>query len=107
MKGGQKILIENEVEKYFVDQVKKVGALVFKFTSPGTSGVPDRIVCYFGKAYFVELKRPGGKQRPLQKIIQNRLLKQKMDCSVISTKKEVDEFCLRLIFEKQQREAIT
>lgn len=100
-------MIENEVETYFVDQVKKVGALVFKFTSPGTSGVPDRIVCYFGKAYFVELKRPGGKQRPLQKIIQNRLLKQKMDCSVISSKKEVDEFCKRLKTEKLQREVIT
>lgn len=100
-------MIEKDVEKYFIDRVKKAGALVFKFTSPGTSGVPDRIVCYFGKAYFVELKRPGGKLRPLQKIIQNRLLKQKMDCSVISTKMEVDEFCVRLIFEKQQREAIT
>lgn len=96
-------MIEKDVEEYFVKEVKKVGALVFKFTSPGTSGVPDRIVCYFGKAYFVEVKKPGDKPRPLQKIVMNRLLKQKMDVSVIDTKLKVDQFCERIKFEKEQK----
>ena len=40
---------------------------VWKFTSPGTAGVPDRIVLMpGGRIAFVEVKAPGEKPRPLQ-----------------------------------------
>lgn len=46
-----------------------MGCLVLKFVSPGNSGVPDRLVFIpGGKLVLVELKRPGGKLRPLQKV---------------------------------------
>ena len=38
-----------------------------KFTAIGTAGVPDRIVLLpGGRCFFVELKAPGKKMRPLQ-----------------------------------------
>ena len=39
-----------------------------KFTSPGTSGVPDFIFIRNGEVRFVEFKAHGGKLTPLQKL---------------------------------------
>ena len=60
-------LREREIERKFVEAVRKSGGLALKFVSPGWSGAPDRIVLLpGGKACFVEVKAPGKKPRPLQ-----------------------------------------
>lgn len=59
---------ERDIEKFLVQEVKKRHGKAFKFVSPGTLGVPDRLVILPGGiACFVELKRPGGKPRPVQR----------------------------------------
>lgn len=59
---------ENEVEKAFVDAVKKAGGKAVKFTSQTMNGVPDRLVLLpCGKCAFVELKAPGKQMRMLQR----------------------------------------
>ena len=51
---------ENEIEAKLVKAVKDVGGVCWKFTSPGTAGVPDRIVLMpSGRIGFVEVKAPG------------------------------------------------
>jgi hypothetical protein len=58
---------EKAIEEKLVNAVKAVGGVCWKFTSPGTSGVPDRIVLMQdGRIGFVEVKAPGKKPRPLQ-----------------------------------------
>ena len=48
---------EKTVERHFVEGVKKLGGLCYKFVSPGTQGVPDRlIITAQGKIIFAELK---------------------------------------------------
>lgn len=60
-------MLEKEVEKYLVREVKKIGSVSFKFISPGNAGVPDRIVILpMGKVVFVELKTDKGKLSKLQ-----------------------------------------
>lgn len=60
-------MLEKEVEKYLVREVKKIGGVSFKFISPGNAGVPDRIVILpMGKVLFVELKTDKGKLSKLQ-----------------------------------------
>lgn len=60
-------MLEKEVEKYLVREVKKLGGISFKFISPGNAGVPDRIVILStGKVVFVELKTDKGKLTKLQ-----------------------------------------
>ncbi len=67
---------ENEIEAKLVAAVKAVGGVCWKFTSPGTVGVPDRIVLMpSGRIGFVEVKAPGKAPRPLQKA-RHRLLRQ-------------------------------
>ena len=58
---------EKEIESYLVRKIKNKKGIAYKFTSPGNSGVPDRI-CMLpnGKIFFVELKSPGKKPRALQ-----------------------------------------
>ena len=58
---------ERDIENKLGDAVKAVGGLCWKFTSPGTSGVPDRIVLMpKGRIAFVETKAPGEVPRKIQ-----------------------------------------
>lgn len=84
--------LEKDVEKYFREQVKKHGGLALKFTSPGTRGVPDRIVLYKGETIFVELKRPGGKLRADQIKTLGVFSRQLIPIYIIDTKEKVDHF---------------
>lgn len=65
---------EKEIEKLFVSEVRKAGGYAYKFVSPGTNGVPDRLVALpGGKIGFVELKAPGKKPRAEQRYQHSRL----------------------------------
>lgn len=58
---------ERDVEKALVKEVHFRGGMCPKFTSPGTDGMPDRIVLMpNGRMAFVEVKAPGKNPRPLQ-----------------------------------------
>ena len=60
---------EKSIEAKLVAAVKAVGGVCWKFTSPGTAGVPDRIVLMpQGRIAFVEVKAPGETPRPLQRL---------------------------------------
>ena len=62
-----KTIRERDVERVLLAKVRKTGGLCLKFVSPGWSGAPDRICLWpGGKLCFAEVKRPGGKPRPLQ-----------------------------------------
>jgi hypothetical protein len=58
---------EKTIEKKLVEAVREAGGMAPKLSCPGTDGMPDRIVLMpQGNVAFVEVKRPGGKPRPLQ-----------------------------------------
>ena len=60
-------MLEKIIEEKLKKAVKQNGGVCWKFTSPGTAGVPDRIVLMpGGRIAFVEVKAPGEKPRPLQ-----------------------------------------
>ena len=61
-------MLEKDIEKQLVKEVKSMGGIAAKFVSPGFDGVPDRLVLLpKGKMAFIELKAKGKKLRPLQK----------------------------------------
>lgn len=84
-------MIESQVEQYLVKKVSALGGKAWKFVSPGNAGVPDRLITFNSNAFFVEVKRPQGKPRALQKatVAQIRATGIKVYC--ISTKAQVDE----------------
>lgn len=89
---------EKEIERYLVQEITRRGGLCWKFTSPGTVGVPDRIILLRGRVAFAELKRPeGGNLSESQKF----RLKQIRSCggtaAVLKSTEEVDRFVESLL----------
>lgn len=83
---------EKEIENYLKNKVKSMKGIAIKLNSMSMSGLPDRMVLLpKGIILFVELKRPGGKARPLQ-LVTHRLLKNLgFEVYVIDSKKQVEE----------------
>ena len=60
-------MLESPIEKKLRLAVEAKGGKCWKFVSPGTSGVPDRVCLLPGaKIIWVETKANGKKARPLQ-----------------------------------------
>ena len=58
---------EKTIEQQLRTTVKGLGGVALKFVSPGTSGVPARLILLPGKRLaVVEGKAPGIQRRPLQ-----------------------------------------
>ena len=58
---------EKQIEHALVMAVKAAGGMCPKLVSPGTDGMPDRMILLpKGRIGFVEVKAPGKKPRPLQ-----------------------------------------
>lgn len=86
-------MLEKEIEKFLIDNVKKLGGRCYKFTSPGNAGVPDRIVLLpGGLLYFVELKIQDKKPRPLQKAQIRKLEKLGQDVRILCGPDQAKEF---------------
>lgn len=86
-------MIEKTVEEKLVEEVKKLGGLCYKFTSPGNIGVPDRIVVLNGKTVFVELKKPeGGRFSKMQEYQIRRIHENGGIVVRIKNYEEVDKF---------------
>jgi len=66
---------EKAIERKLTLAVKSACGIVPKFVSPGSDGMPDRIVLLpGGRVAFVEVKAPGEQPRPLQ-LARHRLLR--------------------------------
>lgn len=60
-------MLEKDIEKVLVAEVRKLGGRAYKWVSPGNGGVPDRIVVFPNRPpVFVELKAENGKLSALQ-----------------------------------------
>ena len=67
-------MLEKQIEKRVCEYAKELGMLVYKFTSPGRVGVPDRMfICPKGLVFFIEFKRPGGTSTAPQAREQERI----------------------------------
>ena len=64
---------EKDIEHRVCAYATHLGALQFKFVSPGVRGVPDRIYLFDGRVLFLEFKQPGGVLSRLQEIQLERI----------------------------------
>lgn len=63
----EKAMLERDLEKKLKRAVQSMKGLCYKFVSPGSAGVPDRIIMLrHGKIIFVELKTDTGHLSVLQ-----------------------------------------
>ena len=86
-------MLEKRVERLLVEVIKRFGGMCLKFVSPGTSGVPDRIVILpDGKIIFVELKTDAGKLSKIQEHTISEMKKRNADVRVLYGLKDVKAF---------------
>jgi len=84
---------ESTIEKHLVAQVKALGGMAYKFTSPAHRGVADRVVCLpDGQTWFVELKAPGGRLSELQKIFAEDMARMNQRYACLWNKEQVEEW---------------
>jgi len=88
---------ERDIEQYFKKQIEEAGGLCLKFTSPGTAGVPDRVVVIGGRVSFAEFKRPGRKTTDLQCAVINRMRKCGASVDIIDSMAAAKEVAERKI----------
>ena len=88
---------EKTIEHKLVMAAKRRGGMAPKFTSPGTNGMPDRIVLLpGGRMGFVELKAPGKKPRLLQELRMRQLRRMGFLVAVVDNVAQID-YVLRRI----------
>lgn len=84
---------EKSIEQALVRAVEARGGRARKFVSPGWRGAPDRIVMMpGGRIIFVELKRPGGVLRPLQRYRLGELEVLGFEARVIASRGDLARF---------------
>lgn len=63
-------MLEKVIESTVVNYAKNKGWLAYKFTSPASRGVPDRLFMGpFGQFFFIEFKRKGYVPTALQEVV--------------------------------------
>lgn len=83
---------ERDIERYLFKKVKREKGMCIKLNPVGMSGLPDRVVLLpLGKIFFIELKAPKQKPRPLQEIFLRTLRELGFLTYVIDSKDKVDE----------------
>lgn len=88
---------EKEIEKYLVQQAKKLGLLCLKYSNPNMAGYPDRLLVLPGGCVaWIELKSRGRKPTKLQEIRIAELEAMGHTVAVIDNKAGVDGFLFRL-----------
>lgn len=84
---------ESAVERRLAAGVRAKRGLCWKFVSPGTSGVPDRIVVLpGGTVWFVELKADDGRLSDRQAMILRQLADRGANATVLVGMKDVEKF---------------
>lgn len=107
MKKKLPSVLERDIEKYLVKEVKRIGGWAPKWVSPGNISVPDRIVFFpNGKVVFVECKATGKKPTPLQVRTIKMMRVMGQETIVIDSKELVDIFIETVLdlFTKKEEE---
>lgn len=84
---------ESVIEARLRDGVKAMGGICWKFVSPGTTGVPDRIIILpGGRIIFVELKADTGRTSDIQQYRINELRNIGADVRILKGLSQVKAF---------------
>lgn len=83
---------EKAIERYLVDEVKKLGGVCLKYSNQNMAGYPDRLILLPGAiTIWVELKSKGKHTTALQDIRLRALNKLGYDTYICDNKEAIDK----------------
>lgn len=89
---------ESRVEKWLGDQLRPMGFLYWKFVSPCSPGVPDRVlICPDGAVVWVELKTETGRLSRQQQVRIHELMGLGQQVAVVHGMLEARYFAQQMI----------
>ena len=95
-------MLEKQIERRLAEGVKKLGGMCFKFISPGTQGVPDRIIITAqGRIIFAELKTEQGVLSKIQQYVIEQMRLRHADVRVLYGLAQVKELLAEIGGEAQ------
>ena len=74
--------LESKIQSRIIKRLEAQGYYVVKLILTNKNGIPDLLVLKDGRTFFVEVKRPGEKPRPLQEYRMNELRELGFNCEV-------------------------
>lgn len=92
---ANKIPLESAIENYLLRRCRELGVMSVKQT--GMNGMPDRLLMYGGRCWFLELKRPGKKPTDLQRAVAGKLRRRGICSMYADTKESVDAVLSALV----------
>lgn len=95
---------EGRIEDYLIKQAKQHGIWESKFSPCGKNGIPDRILIGYGLTVFVELKKPNGTPRKLQRRVIQHMREHGAIVFVANTYEKVDKVIQFMIDNKRKFE---
>lgn len=90
-----KVLLESAIENYLLRRCRDIGIMSVKQT--GLNGMPDRLLIYGGRHWFLELKRPGNTPTDLQRAVAGKLRRRGAVAMYADTKTSVDDVLSALV----------
>ena len=91
-------MLESTIERHLVEGVKKLGGMCLKVTSPGTPGVPDRlIITATGRIIFAELKTETGRLAKIQRYTIGEMQKLGADVRVVNGIERVKQLLAEIV----------
>jgi len=83
---------EGKIERYLKKKIESKGGLALKLTTPGFTGIPDRLLLLpGGEICFAETKSSTGKLSPRQEYVKKQLEQLGFKVYVINSKEQVNE----------------
>ena len=83
---------EKAIERYLVDEVKKLGGVCLKYSNQNMAGYPDRVALLpGGRTIWIELKSKGKKPTKLQTIRIDQLASLGHQVFVADSKERINE----------------
>lgn len=95
-------MLENTIQSKILKYIRKTypQAVVWKLTETTNCGIPDILFIHKGRVMFFEVKRPGGRRRPLQEITVDKIKLNNVYAGFVESVDEVKEAIKKEFLDK-------
>lgn len=88
-------MLESQVQRKLIAKLTEAGWYVIRNIVTNRAGFPDLTLLKEGMCMFIEVKRPGGRAKPLQKLIHQGLRDMGFEVRVVDNEEQIKDLLNR------------